>query len=184
MYGYFKCDCFMMRTLDGIAPYMVYALSPLGRDNLSCALYAECLHPTLYLSLSTGAALGSPTRSFSQDPSHMSHLAEGECTHVQKALRWMPTHLGSACTRLIPHVVCASSNLLNSAHACLPLTVHRGCSWISNKSLLWKHFRASARLLSTCERLSFIANQLILRRDLRWIEMSPQDESMSGQTED
>ena len=50
----------MTRTLDGFAPYMVCALSPLGRDNPSCALYTDCLHPTLYLSLSTGAALVSP----------------------------------------------------------------------------------------------------------------------------
>ena len=80
-YGYFRCDSFMTSSLDSIAPCMVCALSPLGRDNLSCALYTEGLHPIkVCLSLSTGAALVSPTRSSSQDSSHSYHLAEGRCT--------------------------------------------------------------------------------------------------------
>ena len=92
----------MTRTLDGFAPYMVCALSPLGRDNLSCALHTECLHPTLYLSLSTGAALVSPTGSSSQDSSHSSHLAEGRCTCPGGSE--MDTGSAWAYTGMIPHV--------------------------------------------------------------------------------
>ena len=83
----------MTRSLDGIAPCMVCALSPLGRDNLSCTLYTECVHPKVSSLCPQGLLLCLlPDPPLRTPPTRITLLKVGVL--VMEALRWVPAQPG------------------------------------------------------------------------------------------